>query len=102
MAQKAGHPAKNEPGEFATFTRLLDRLLSVPHEKIKAELDREKRMRPKKRAPSGHAFLWIRLPLFECKQKHAKRQFNVKVGWPTQARFWLEWGFPLRVLVYSY
>jgi hypothetical protein len=51
-------PAKNEQGEFGKFTRLLDRLLAVPHSKIKAELDAEKRKRnPKrKRAASGHAF----------------------------------------------
>ncbi len=49
-------PAKNE-NEFGNFTNLLDRLLSVPHSKIKAELDAEKaakRMRPK-RVSSGHA-----------------------------------------------
>ena len=56
----ANHPkpsAKNETGEFGKFTNLLDRLLSVPHDKIKAKLDEEKaakRARPK-RASSGHA-----------------------------------------------
>lgn len=56
----ASHPkpsAKNEQGELARFTRLLDRLLSVPHEKIKAELEAEKRThKTRKRAASGHAF----------------------------------------------
>jgi hypothetical protein len=49
-------PAKNE-NEFGKFTNLLDRLLSVPHSKIKAELDAEKaakRTRPK-RVSSRHA-----------------------------------------------
>jgi hypothetical protein len=48
----------DQPGEFAKFTSLLDRLLSVPHDKIKAKLDAEKadkRAKPK-RASSGHAF----------------------------------------------
>ena len=50
-------PAKNEQGEFGKFTNLLDRLLSVPHSKIKAELDAEKRgKRQSKRASSAHAF----------------------------------------------
>jgi hypothetical protein len=51
-------PKGIEQGEFENFTRLLDRLLAVPHSKIKAELDAEKRKRmPKrKRAASGHAF----------------------------------------------
>jgi hypothetical protein len=48
-------PAK-EQGELGRFTRLLDRLLSVPHEKIKAELDAEKRTPKRKRAAVGHAF----------------------------------------------
>jgi len=44
--------------EFANFTSLLDKLLSVPHSKIKAELAAEKRKKrtPKKRAAVGHAF----------------------------------------------
>jgi hypothetical protein len=59
----ANHPkpsAKNEQGEFGKFTRLLDKLLSVPRSKIKAELEAEK-TRPKRkwatdRAAPGHAF----------------------------------------------
>ncbi len=60
MSQKSIRPtpsAKNEKGEFDNFTNLLDRLLSVPHSKIKAELDAEKeakRTRPK-HASSGRA-----------------------------------------------
>jgi hypothetical protein len=58
MAQNPKRSGKNEQGEYAKFTTLLDRLLSVPHEKIKAKLDAEKadkQARPK-RASSGHAF----------------------------------------------
>jgi hypothetical protein len=57
MPKHSKSPAKNPTGEFGRFTNLLDRLLSVPHSKIKAELDAEKeakRTRPK-RASSGHA-----------------------------------------------
>lgn len=52
------NPAKSQPGEFQNFTHLLDKLLKVPHSKIKAELAAEKRNRaPKrKRAAVGHAF----------------------------------------------
>jgi len=54
---RSAAPAKNEQSDFGRFTRLLDKILSVPHSKIKAELNAEsKRTRPKKRAPSGHAF----------------------------------------------
>jgi hypothetical protein len=55
---RSAHSAKNESGEFGNFTRLLDKLLSIPHSKIKAELDAEKRRtrNPRKRAASGHAF----------------------------------------------
>jgi hypothetical protein len=51
-------PAKNEQGEFGNFTRLLDNLLSVPHSKIKAELDAEKTRTkaPTDRARRKHAF----------------------------------------------
>jgi hypothetical protein len=57
----ANHPkpsAKNEQGEFGNFTRLLDKLLSVPHSKIKAELAAEKKRRkaPRDRARRRHAF----------------------------------------------
>jgi hypothetical protein len=49
---------KSEQGEFGTFTQLLDKLLSVPHSKIKAELEAEKkrRRRPRDRAIRGHAY----------------------------------------------
>jgi hypothetical protein len=44
--------------EFSKFTQLLDKLLAVPHSKIKAELDAEKQKKrvPRKRAAVGHAF----------------------------------------------
>jgi hypothetical protein len=41
----ARHPkpsAKNETGEYQRFTALVDRVLSVPHSRIKAQLDAEK------------------------------------------------------------
>jgi len=55
------HPkpsAKNEQGEFGKFSRLLDKLLSVPHQKIKDEIESEKRIKKssRQRAASGHAF----------------------------------------------
>ena len=59
MAQKPIHqsdPGK-EQGEYGRFTRLLDRLLTVPHSKIKAELDAEKAAKRTrtKRVSSDHA-----------------------------------------------
>jgi hypothetical protein len=50
--------AKNETGEFGNFTRLLDKLLTVPSSKIKAELEAEKQKKPsqKTRASVGHAY----------------------------------------------
>jgi hypothetical protein len=50
-------PAK-EQGEFGNFTRLLDKLLTVPHSKIKAELEAEKNRTktPRDRARRNHAF----------------------------------------------
>jgi hypothetical protein len=57
MAQRSKPSGKNEQSEYANFTNLLDRLLSVPHAKIKAKLDAEKaakKARPK-RASSAHA-----------------------------------------------
>jgi hypothetical protein len=54
------HPkpsARNEPGEFEKFSSLLDRILSVPHSKIKDKLDAEraKKGARSKRASPGHA-----------------------------------------------
>jgi hypothetical protein len=42
---KPVHPAKNESGEFATFTAALKKVLSVPHSALKAQLDAERRVR---------------------------------------------------------
>ena len=57
MPSRPKPSAKNETGEFGKFANLLDRLLSVPHDKIKTELDAEKerKKRNPKRASSGHA-----------------------------------------------
>jgi hypothetical protein len=57
----ANHPkpwVKNEQREFENFKQLLDKLLSVPHSKIKTELEAEKkrRRRPRDRAIRGHAY----------------------------------------------
>jgi hypothetical protein len=58
MANHPKAPAKNPTGEFDNFTNLLDKLLSVPHSKIKAELEAEKERtkRPRDRARRKHAF----------------------------------------------
>jgi hypothetical protein len=50
-------PAKNE-NEFGKFDDLLGKLLSVPHSKIKAELEAEKKRtkKPRDRARRKHAF----------------------------------------------
>ena len=55
----ANHPkpsAKNEQGEYATFENALKKVLSVPHSALKAEHDREKRVRKQRqKRASGHA-----------------------------------------------
>jgi len=55
---RSTNPAKNEQGEFGKFDDLLGKLLSVPHSKIKAELDAEKKRpkQPRDRARRKHAF----------------------------------------------
>jgi hypothetical protein len=56
QANKSDQPVSNN--EYGKFTNLLDKLLSVPHSKIKAELDAEKdakRKRPKHASASGRA-----------------------------------------------
>ena len=48
MSQKSSRPtqsAKNESGEYATFETALEKVLSVPHSALKAQLDPEKRVR---------------------------------------------------------
>jgi hypothetical protein len=50
---KASNPnqtAKNEMGDFAQFTNFMRQLVSVPHSKIKAELDAEKKAKRSKTA----------------------------------------------------
>jgi hypothetical protein len=42
--------AKNEQGEYATFTDALKKVLSVPHSEMKATLDAEKKLKPSSRA----------------------------------------------------
>ena len=49
MANHPEAPAKNPTGEYATFENALKKVLSVPHTALKAELDREKRVRKQRR-----------------------------------------------------
>jgi hypothetical protein len=44
--------AKDVQGDFAQFTDFMRRLVSVPHSKIKAELDKEKREKKAKTSSS--------------------------------------------------
>jgi hypothetical protein len=57
-AKATSYPQPDSEIELGRFKNLLDRLLAVPHSKIKAELDAEKRAKKnlKKRAAVGHAF----------------------------------------------
>jgi hypothetical protein len=52
---KRSAPAKTQ-NEYGNFTRLLDSLLKVPHDKIKTEIAKEKRTPKRKRAAVGHAY----------------------------------------------
>jgi hypothetical protein len=52
------HPkpsAKNETGEYATFSNALKRVLSVPHSEMKAKLDAEKLTRARKQKAVSRA-----------------------------------------------
>jgi hypothetical protein len=55
---KANRARPVENGDFARFTNLLDKLLTVPHSKIKAELEAEKKRsrKPRDRAERRHAY----------------------------------------------
>jgi hypothetical protein len=55
--KQQSYPQKPQ-NEYGKFTDLLDKLLTVPHSKIKAELEIEKRQKPseKKRAAVGRAY----------------------------------------------
>lgn len=60
MPQKSNSPtpsAKNETGQFARFTNLVDRVLAVPHSRIKEHLDAEKQRKQMSKiaSASGHA-----------------------------------------------
>jgi len=56
MPQKPAHSAKNVEGDFGQFTDFMRKLVRVPHDEIKAQLDAERKakMRRKPRA-SSHA-----------------------------------------------
>ncbi len=47
-ATRRKRPAKNANGEYANFLQALKTVLSVPHSKIKAHLDAEKRKKQSK------------------------------------------------------
>jgi hypothetical protein len=48
--------AETQTDEYVTFQNALKKVLSVPHSALKAELDREKRVRKQRgKRPSGHA-----------------------------------------------
>jgi hypothetical protein len=51
-ASSPDSPAKDVQGDFAQFTNFMRRLVAVPHSKIKAELDREKREKKSKTSSS--------------------------------------------------
>lgn len=46
---------KKEHGEYAEFEKLTDRLLSVPHDKVKEKLETEKRSKKRKKAKPSSA-----------------------------------------------
>jgi len=50
FASHSDQTAKNEGNEFANFQNFVKRLVSVPHDEIKAALDAEKEAKKRKRA----------------------------------------------------
>jgi hypothetical protein len=52
MPKRPNPSAKNETGDFATFTGFMKRLIAVPHCEIKAQLDAEKAAKKRKRTPA--------------------------------------------------
>jgi hypothetical protein len=48
VPKRPAHSAKNIEGDFGAFERTLQKVLSVPHSKIKAELEAEKRRKMKR------------------------------------------------------
>jgi len=52
MANHPKAPAKNPTGDFGQFTNFMRQLVAVPHEKIKAKLDAERRAKKRKKASS--------------------------------------------------
>jgi len=59
MSSRSKHPAKNEEGDFDRFKTFMTGLMAVPHSKIKAALDAEKRAKMRKsnskKASARHA-----------------------------------------------
>ena len=54
MPKSPSQTAKNVEGDFGAFERALKTVLSVPHSKIKAQLDAEKRRK----------YAWMRVPFY--------------------------------------
>jgi hypothetical protein len=54
MANRSKAPAKNPTGDFGQFTNFMRKLVSVPHDEIKAKLEAEKAAKKRKR-PSSRA-----------------------------------------------
>lgn len=50
FAGQPGQSAKNDTGDFSRFTDFMKRLVAVPHDEIKVQLDREKQSKKRKRA----------------------------------------------------
>jgi len=50
MPNRPRTPASEIKGDFAQFTNFMRRLVAVPHNEIKAQLDAEKEARKQKRA----------------------------------------------------
>lgn len=53
MTKRPTSPAKNVQGDFGQFQNFAKRILSVPHSKIKAQLDTEKEAKRKAKASSS-------------------------------------------------
>lgn len=58
LLMASGKPVRNAQNEYERFSNLLDRLLAIPHSKLKTALDAEKQKKPseKIRAERGHAY----------------------------------------------
>jgi hypothetical protein len=53
--RSSGQGRSDQPDEYANFQRALKKVLSVPHEEIKARLAAAKNARQRRKKVSGHA-----------------------------------------------